>query len=338
MIKAIGMFSGGLDSVLAVKLIKDQGIDVDVLHFQIGFDSLSLERRAKKKPFETTRTELEQQLGVTIHDIDVTDEFLQVVLHPKHGYGSEMNPCIDCKIFILQKAKEYLEAHQAHFVFTGEVVGQRPMSQQRPTLLQIEKASGLSGYLLRPLSAKIMEPTIPEQKGWVDREKLLDISGRGRQAQLQFARTYHLSYHQPAGGCLLNDPQFSIRLRDLIAHKPEHAITTTDTALLKFGRHLRLSETLKIIVGRHEVDNTYLAQYTRGRWTAEVRDFGSPLVLIDGEPKDEQLEQIGKIIVNYTKGKHADRATIVFTHNDGEKQEITIVPDPTIEPNQWRII
>ncbi|PIE32425.1 hypothetical protein CSA56_15565 [candidate division KSB3 bacterium] len=337
MIKAIGMFSGGLDSVLAVKLIKDQGIEVDVLHFDIGFESLKLERRVKKKQFETTQEELEQQLGVQIRNIDVTDKFLQIVLHPKHGYGSEMNPCIDCKIFLLQQAKAYMEAHHAHFIFTGEVIGQRPMSQQRPTMLQTEKASGLSGYLLRPLSAKLLEPTIPEQKGWVDREQLLGLSGRGRQAQLEFARTYNLSYQQPAGGCLLNDPQFSIRLRDLLDHTSQETITTTDTALLKFGRHLRLSETLKIIVGRHEVDNTYLGQYIQGRWTAEVREFGSPLVLIDGEPTDEQFEQIATIIVNYTKGKHADRATVDFLHNSNEKREIIVTPDPMLDPNHWRI-
>lgn len=336
MVKAIGMFSGGLDSVLAVKLIKEQGIDVDVLHYNIGFDSMKLERRVKKKAFETTREELEDQLGVHIQDIDVTEEFLQLVLHPKYGYGSEMNPCIDCKVFLLRKAKEYMEAHQAKFIFTGEVVGQRPMSQQRPTLLQIEKAAGLSGYLLRPLSAKLLEPTIPEQEGWVDREKLLNIGGRGRSGQLALAKKFNLVYQQPAGGCLLNDPQFSIRLRDLIEHKAEADISTDDSGLLKFGRHLRLSDTLKIIVGRHEVDNDFLEKYSATRWTAEVRDLPGPLVLIDGEPSAEEFELIGKITAAYGKAKDAEQALVDFK-KDGEELSLTVTPDATLNPNQWRI-
>ena len=336
MMKAIGMFSGGLDSVLAVKLIKEQGIDVDVLHFNIGFDSMKLERRVKKRAFETTREELEAQLGIKIQDIDVTEEFLQVVLHPKYGYGTEMNPCIDCKVFLLRKAKEYMEAQQAKFIFTGEVVGQRPMSQQRPTLLQIEKAAGLSGYLLRPLSAKLLEPTIPEQQGWVDREKLLDFGGRGRSGQLALAKKFSLSYQQPAGGCLLNDPQFSIRLRDLIDHKAEEGISTSDSALLKFGRHLRLSETLKVIVGRHEVDNEFLAKYSTGRWTAEIRDIPGPLVVIDGEPTPEEFELIGKITAAYGKAKAADLALVDFKKDD-EAHSLTVTPDMQLNPNQWRI-
>ena len=336
MIKAIGMFSGGLDSVLAVKLIKEQGIDVDVLHYNIGFDSLKLERRVKKKAFETTREEIEAQLGVTIQDIDVTEKFLQVVLHPKYGYGSEMNPCIDCKVFLLRQAKEYMESHGAKFIFTGEVVGQRPMSQQRQTLLQIEKAAGLSGYLLRPLSAKLLEPTIPEQEGWVDREKLLNIGGRGRSDQLALAKKFNLSYQQPAGGCLLNDPQFSIRLRDLIKHKGKENISTDDSSLLKFGRHLRLSETLKIIVGRHEVDNDFLEKYCAGRWTAEVRDVPGPLVLIDGEPGPEEFELIGKITAAYGKAKDADQALVDFT-KDGKEHSLMVTPETLLNPNQWRI-
>jgi tRNA U34 2-thiouridine synthase MnmA/TrmU len=374
MIKAVGLFSGGLDSILAVKLMKEQGIEIDVLHYDIGFESLKMQRQVKKRDVEVSREALEHQLGLNIQDIDVTEEFLQVVLHPKHGYGSEMNPCIDCKIFIFQCAKEYMQAHQAHFVFTGEVVGQRPMSQHRQTLRKIENASGLSGYLLRPLSAKLLEATIPEQQGWVDREQLLDISGRSRQVQLALARKYHLRYQQPAGGCLLNDPYFSVRLQDLIRYKPEEEIDVGDTALLKLGRHFRLSDTLKIIIGRHEVDNTLLDHYTEGRWTAEVRDYGGPLVVIDGEPTAEQCEVdntlldhytegrwtaevrdyggplvvidgeptaeqcelIAQITVKFTKAKHEDRVTVDFAR-DNEQLAVTIIPEKHLDPLQWRI-
>ena len=320
----------------AASKLRDQGIDVEILHYDIGFESLKMQRRVKQQEAEVTREALEKQLGVNIQDIDVAEEFLQVVLHPKHGYGSEMNPCIDCKIFIFQHAKSYMEAHHAHFVFTGEVVGQRPMSQHRQTLLQIEKAAGLSGYLLRPLSAKLLEPTIPEQNGWVNREQLLDISGRGRSRQLELARKYDLRYQQPAGGCLLNDPYFSIRLRDLIQHKPEEEITPEDTNLLKLGRHFRLSDTLKIIVGRHEVDNNFLEKHIQGRWTAEVRDYGGPLVVIDGEPTADQYELIAQITVSHTKAKHADQVTVDFVR-DHEQHAVTITPDKPFDPLQWRI-
>lgn len=335
-IKAIGLLSGGLDSILAVKLIKDQGIDVDVLHYDIGFEPLKMARRVKKKKAEVTREELEQQLGVNIQDIDVAEEFLQVVLHPKHGHGSEMNPCIDCKIFMLQKAKACMEAHQAHFVSTGEVVGQRPMSQQRNTMRHIEKASGLEGYLLRPLSAKRLEPTIPEQKGWVDRERLLDISGRGRKVQMELAQKYNLGYQQPAGGCLLNDPNFSLRLQDLITHRPEDEISTEDITLLKLGRHFRFSEDCKVIVGRHEVDNNFLEQYRQRYRSAEVRDYEGPLVLIEGELAEEQLEYIAQLVVRHTKAKYAEQATVNFSFED-QQRSITITPNPTLEFDQWRI-
>ena len=336
MTKAIGMFSGGLDSLLAIKLIKDQGIDVDVLHYNIGFESLRLDRQIKHKAAEIDRADIERKLGITIQEIDVTEPFLQVVLHPKHGYGSEMNPCIDCKIFILQQAKAYMETHQAQFIFTGEVVGQRPMSQMLHTMHLIEQRSGLRGYLLRPLSAKILEPTLPEQQGLVDRERLLGISGRGRHEQLALARQYGLNFQQPAGGCLLNDPSFSSRLKELLAHTPEPLLTTTDVMLLKLGRHLRLADNLKIIVGRHEVDNDYLAQYAAGRWTAAVRDIPGPTVVIDGEPDDAQFEQIAQITVNYTKAKDADRVIVDFLRGS-EQRAITITPDALLNPNQWRI-
>ena len=336
MIKAIGLFSGGLDSMLAVKLIKDQGVAVDVLHYQIGFEHPKLRRRAQHQEAEVTVAETEQQLGVTIHQRDVTKEFLPVVLHPEHGYGAAMNPCIDCKIFMLKQAKVYLEAHQAQFVFTGEVLGQRPMTQHRQMLRHIEKASGLEGYLLRPLSAKLLDPTIPEQQGWVDRERLLGISGRNRSVQMELARQYHLRYPQPAGGCLLADQNFARRVRELLAHKAEENIAVEDLALLKFGRHFRLSDTVKVIVGRHEVDNTMLAAYTAGRWYAEVRDYQGPLILIDGEPTDEQWERIAQIAVSHTKGKHANQVTVDFACGDTQRV-ITIIPDEQLHVDAWRI-
>lgn len=336
MIKAIGLFSGGLDSMLAIRLMQEQGLDIEVLHYIIGFEMLHIERQVRHKAAEVDRAVIERQLGAAIRDIDVSEEFLRVALRPKHGYGAEMNPCIDCKIFMLRQAKAYMEARQAQFIFTGEVVGQRPMSQQSRTLKFIEEKSGLQGYLLRPLSAKILAPTIPEERGWVDRNRLLDISGRGRHAQIALARQYHFDYQQPAGGCLLNDPNFARRLKDLLAHKPEDALTAADVQMLKLGRHLRLSDALKIIVGRHEVDNEMLERYAAGRWTAAARDVNGPFVVIDGEPTAEQCELIARITVNYTKAKHAAQATVDFSRN-GEHRAVTIAPDAQFDPNRWRL-
>lgn len=335
-IKAVGLFSGGLDSILAVKLMQMQGIEVDVLQFRLGVEPLRLRRVARNRNQEVTNAEIEACLGVTIQQPDVREEFLDLVFHPKHGYGSEMNPCIDCKIFILRKAKEFMQAHGAQFVFTGEVLGQRPMSQHRQTLLRTERHSELQGYLLRPLSAKLLDPTIPEQEGWVDRERLLGISGRGRKEQMALAERYGLPYPQPAGGCLLTDEGFSRRLRELMAHTAVDDITVDDLDVLKLGRHFRLDDGLKVIVGRHEADNDLLTAHTAGRWWGDVRDYGSPLILILGEPTEEQWPQIAQIAVSYTKGKHADRATVDFTRGD-QRRTLEIMPNLAAIQPDWPI-
>ena len=335
-VKAVGLFSGGLDSILAVKLMLLQGIHVDVLQFRLGFEPLRLRRVTRHRKQEVTKDEIEQRLGVTIQQPDVRAEFLDLLFHPRHGYGAEMNPCIDCKIFILRKAKEYMQAHGAQFVFTGEVMGQRPMSQHRQTLLQTERRSELQGYLLRPLSAKLLDPTLPEQEGWVNREQLLDISGRGRKVQMEWAERYELPYPQPAGGCLLTDHGFSARLRELMVHTPIDRITVEDIDLLKVGRHFRLSDAVKVIVGHHQVDNEILETHTTGRWWGEVREFGSPLVLILGEPDAEQWPQIAQIAVSYTKGKHADRATVDFTRGD-ERRSVDVVPNLAVIQADWHV-
>ncbi|MDY0092579.1 MAG: hypothetical protein RBT80_07740 [Candidatus Vecturithrix sp.] len=337
MIKAIGLFSGGLDSILAVKLIKDQGIDSDVIHFDLGVEPLHIERRVKQRKTEVTEQEIEQQLGISITHLDVAQEFLSVLLHPKHGYGSGMNPCIDCKIFIMQKAKTYMETHGAQFIFTGEVIGQRPMSQQRQTMLQTEREAGLSGYLVRPLSAKLLDPTIPEQQGWVDREQFLGISGRSRSVQTELAQKYQLHYPQPSGGCLLTDPQFSRRLKELLTYNTAEGIQVEDIQLLKLGRHFRFPGGLKIIVGRHEFDNNLLESYIQGRWQAQLREYEGPLVLIEGKPTEAQFEQIAQLLVSYTKAKHAERATVEFIR-EVERHTVTIIPDGTGHFEPWRIV
>jgi tRNA U34 2-thiouridine synthase MnmA/TrmU len=249
--KAIALISGGLDSILAAKVIQEEGIEVIPLNFKIPFCQL-------KK--ESNNYSLEQlvkdTLGLDLKTIDISDEFLKLIENPRYGFGSQVNPCIDCKILMLSKAKELLKDLDASFVITGEVLGQRPMSQNRSALDIISKRSGLEGLILRPLSAKILSETIPEIKGWIIREHLLNFGGRTRKPQIALAQKYKIKeYAQPAGGCLLTYADFAKRLKDLIKHK---SVSLENIKLLKFGRHFRLSQEAKLIVGRNEKENQIL--------------------------------------------------------------------------------
>ena len=251
MIKAISLISGGLDSTLATKLVLDQGIEVIAANF---FSPFCLCDRRDGCRHEAKF--VSEELGIPLKVVNISKDFLEVLKSPKHGYGSHMNPCIDCRILMLKKAKELMKELGASFLVTGEVVGQRPMSQRKNTLRQIEKEAGLLGLVLRPLSAKLLEPTIPEEKGWVDREKLLDISGRSRKVQMQMAQDFNIKdYPCPAGGCLLTDPAFAKRVKDLVVH---NELTMEDVNLLNHGRHFRISQTARLIVGRNEHDNKML--------------------------------------------------------------------------------
>ncbi|NSW76717.1 MAG: tRNA 4-thiouridine(8) synthase ThiI, partial [Candidatus Atribacteria bacterium] len=206
--RAIGLISGGLDSALAVSIVKRQGIEVIALRFLSPFWG-----RGK------WIKQLIEELGVEYQEVEVDESYLGMIENPRYGYGKNMNPCIDCKIWMLRRAKDLMKEWGASFVFTGEVVGQRPKSQMKNTLRLIEKQSGLEGLLLRPLSAKLLPETVPEKEGWVKREELLDLSGRGRERQLKLAEEWGIrSFPPPAGGCLLTEPNFSRRLRDLRQH------------------------------------------------------------------------------------------------------------------------
>ncbi len=240
--KAIALISGGLDSLLAASLIKRQGIEVVGLKFKIPFCS-----NKRKTPLE---------LGIEIKEVDICDDFLDMVKDPSHGYGSNMNPCVDCKILMLRKAGELMKEYGASFIITGEVLGQRPMSQHKRALNNIVKKSGFEGLILRPLSARLLEETIPEKEGWVKRDALLNFSGRGRKQQISLAEDFGIKeYAQPAGGCLLTDSGFSGRLKDLMAHE---GLNRNNVELLKLGRHFRLNDATKIIVGRDKEENKEL--------------------------------------------------------------------------------
>lgn len=340
-IRALGLMSGGLDSTLAAHVIQEQGIEVLGLHFSTGFCVADRHRllgnfNNPDKPYRNDALHAGAQLRVPVEIIDIKDEYLpNVVLNPKYGYGSGMNPCIDCRIFMLQRARELMQERGYHFIFTGEVLGQRPMSQRRPPLHTIEREARLEGYLLRPLSAKLLAPTVAEQNGWVDRTRLFGFSGRTRQPQIQLAERFGLvDYPQPAGGCcFLPDENYARKLRDLLAHRGHH-VDPDDMMLLKVGRHFRIGDEVKIIVGRHESENALLERFRQGRGSVWVDAFSSPLTLIEGVPTAQELELACRITARYSAGRGEATVPVRWQVNgrDGQLVVEPVREDSALEP------
>lgn len=295
--KAIALLSGGLDSTLAVKLMIDQGIDVTAVHFTSVFCNCS----PKTAGCKMHARKVAEEFAVPIIVIHKGMDYIKMVENPPHGHGSAMNACIDCRIYMLRKVKEMMPEMGASFVITGEVLGQRPMSQQRHTMRLIEKESGLKDLILRPLSAQHFEPTLPEREGIVDRDKLLNISGRGRKPQFELAENLGvMDYPCPAGGCLLTDKVIAARLRDLFDHTSDY--DHTDLVLLTLGRHYRLYPDLKIILGRkHEENERILSLAKDGQSIFEPENFRGPTILALGRLDAEREETIGEIIVAHSQ-------------------------------------
>jgi len=330
--KAIALLSGGLDSTLAVKLILDQGIEVEALNFVTPFCTCN--RGGKGCAARNVADELD----VPCKTIAVTEEFFQVIRNPKHGYGSGMNPCLDCRILMFSRARERMEEIGAAFVFTGEVLGQRPMSQHRRAMRIIDRESGLDGRVLRPLSARLLEPTIPENEGLVDREKLLALQGRSRKPQMALAEEYGIAdYPCPAGGCLLTDPGFARRMRDLMRFRP--GFDLNDVNLLKVGRHFRLSPGVKVVVGRNEDENHRLQHLARqGDLLFEVKGWGSPITLLRGEAgADEEAEiHLAAAITARYSDAEGDEVQVHYGTNCAASSE-TILVSPLGEDNLIRL-
>ena len=323
-VKALGMISGGLDSTLATQVLIDQGVEVEGVNFSTGFCVTEHTRNFKSpgdkalRPNEALR--LAAELRFKVHLIDISKDYLPVVTDPKYGYGANMNPCIDCRIFMFKRMKALMQEFNAQFIYTGEVLGQRPMSQHRQAMKTIETDSGLEGLVLRPLSAKLLDPTIPEIKGWVDRSKLLAFSGRSRNPQIELAKKSGLeNYPQPAGGCcFLADPQYSKKLKDFFDHNGKENLTHEDVILLKVGRHLRLSDRIKAIVGRNERENNFLEHYKKNRHAFRVPDHPSPLMLaeIKGTPTTQELDRLAATVVRYSDGKNVPLVRVQYEFNE----------------------
>ena len=297
--KALALLSGGLDSTLAVKVILEQGIEVEALNFTSPFCSCT----GRNAGCKSEAVRVAEEFNIPIKVMNKGMEYLEIVRNPRHGYGKGMNPCIDCRIFLMRKAKEYMAESGADFVITGEVLGQRPMSQRRHTLDIIERESGLAGLLLRPLSAKHFEPTIPELEGWVDRKSLLSIQGRSRKEQMQLASELDVkNYPCPAGGCLLTELSFVSKVKDVFDHSDQ--LNLRDFRLLRLGRHFRTAPRTKLIVGRDEAENDLLEKHVQaGEATVLWLEGGGPLGVLIGEVDDTALETAAKIVLRYTKAE-----------------------------------
>ncbi len=325
--KAIALLSGGLDSILAVKLISEQGINVVGLNFVSTF--YSREQKSKTHAYRFAK-----KFKIPLKVIDVGKEYLIVLKKPKHGYGAGINPCIDCKIFMLKKAKQYAKRIGAKFIFTGEVLGERPMSQHRRALEIIEKEAGLKGKLLRPLSAKLLPKTEAEKKGWIDRNKLLAIQGRSRKPQIALAKKYGIKdYPWPAGGCLLTSKEFANKVRDLFSHKKR--VSLKDIELLKVGRHFRLEKN-KIIVGRNKEENEKLIRLkNKTDYVFEVPDVGSPITVLQGKKTRKALRLAAKLTATYSDAKE-DKVLVGYGRTKPLK-EISIKQTSKQEANKFRV-
>jgi tRNA-uridine 2-sulfurtransferase len=319
--KAISLLSGGLDSVLATKLMKDQGIEVVALHFTSPFCNCNKGNGGCGLQAVSASKELGVRVVVRAKGL----EYMDIVRKPRHGYGRNMNPCIDCRIFILKKAREVMEAEGASFVITGEVLGQRPMSQTKQTIRLIEKESGLEGLILRPLSAKYFPATIPEREGIVDREKLLDISGRSRKRQFALADAFDLKeFGCPGGGCLLTDSLFVPRVRDLLCHDSD--LTMRDVSLLRIGRHFRLSADAKLIVGRNKEENDRLVALASPPYVrVSPVGFQGPEGLLAGIVDDRIVEMTARIMAHYGK-QETDKVTIELHDGTGVRRTVDCTP------------
>ncbi len=329
-VKAIGLISGGLDSTLAVALVRRQGIEVKAINFYTGFCITETQRRKGGRADGTIpqneALRAAADLEVDVEYVDISGKaYFDMLVHPRWGYGKNANPCVDCRVFMMRRAKEIMVAEGADFVFTGEVLGQRPKSQRRDTLRIIERESGLTGRLLRPLSAQLLEPTIPEQEGKVDRTRLLDVSGRSRQRQMELARELGIAeWPQPAGGCCyLTDEAFARKFFDVLdareAAGAERALDKDDVILLSTGRHFRISPRAKLVVSRNEMENALLEHHVAGRARLEARDVFGPVALVEGTPTWEERLVAARIVARYGKGK--DTPKVVISWREGELQE-----------------
>lgn len=344
--KAVSLISGGLDSLLATKVVMEQGIHVEGINFYTGFcvegHTHAIRKKDKQKEKRNNALWVAEQLGIKLHIIDISEEYKDIVINPKHGYGANLNPCLDCKIFMVNQAQAWAWAEENgfDFIITGEVIGQRPKSQRKETMPIIARESGADDRLLRPLCAKNLMPTLPEREGWVNREELYDFSGRSRKPQFALAKKYGFEdFAQPAGGCcFLTDPNYSKKLADLWEARGERRYELDDIMLLKVGRHIRPKPNFKLIVSREEGENNFLRGYRKQFTTLHTVSHGGPIVLLDGTFDKEDIELAACIAARYSGGKDADKVTIEVENYNGASYVLDVKPlNPDQVPSEWLV-
>ena len=330
--KAIVLMSGGLDSILAAKLMMEQGVEVLAVNF-----SAKLCMCGCKRTGESAAETASKMLGIPLMTIDITSDFIEIVKNPSHGYGANVNPCIDCKIYMLKHAKDMMESAGASFLVTGEVLGERPMSQRIDALHIIDKAAGVKGILLRPLTAKNLDLTLPEKEGIVDRAKLMDIRGRSRKPQMALAEKFGIKeYPAPAGGCLLTDPGFAKRVKDAMKHGDFNA---ENLAILSVGRHFRLADDVRLIVGRDEKENDILLSLAIAEDIIfELKDHEGPLSILRGKAAGRFIELAAAIAAYQTKFRNEKSIDVDYWKKDAaDKETIAVKPSSVEEIESLRI-
>lgn len=344
--KAVALISGGLDSMLAARVIMDQGVHVEGLNFFTGFcvegHTHAIRDRKGAAPKRNNALWVAEQLGIKLHIVDVIDEYKDVVLNPKHGYGAHLNPCLDCKIFMVNKALawSFMAENGFDFIVTGEVMGQRPKSQRKEALPLVARESGAEDRLLRPLCAKHLPETLPEREGWVNRDELYDFHGRNRKPQIELARRLGFEdWAQPAGGCcFLTNADYSNKLADLWKSQGERDYDLDDIMLLKVGRHLRPDPRFKLILGREEGENRYLEGYRRRFTALRPVSHRGPICLVDGVAEADDLTLAARVLARYSQGRDADRVQVSIERPGGVVEVVEVAPLPAHElPAAWHI-
>ena len=335
--------------MLATRAIQDQGIHVEGINFYTGFcvegHTHAIRRKDTDKEKRNNALWVAEQLGIKLHIIDVIEEYKEVLINPKHGYGQHLNPCLDCKIFMVNKAQAWawMEENQFDFIITGEVIGQRPKSQRKATMPIIARESGADDRLLRPLCAKNLPPTLPEREGWVDREKLFKFGGRSRKPQMELAAKFGFTeYSQPAGGCcFLTDQSYSDKLGDLWRTRGSKNYDLDDIMLLKVGRHLRPKPHFKIIVSREEGENNYLSGYKNEYTTVSILSHKGPIALLDGdfsrESSEEDMSLAASIVARFSQGRDEKEVKVLIRQKDGVERELMVTPLPqsSVDPDWY---
>jgi len=344
-VRCLLMYSGGLDSTLAGVLLRMQGIEVIAINMFTGFCLTDHKRKMGHRRKDGTRYQNEAIVGaagleIPVEVVDVREGYLKVLTQPRYGWGSAVNPCIDCRIHMFGHAnRELLAEYDAHFIATGEVLGQRPMTQMKRQMGIIERDTGLQRMIVRPLCQGVLEVTIPEERGWVDRDRLLSITGRGRKSQIQLARDLGiLDYPQPAGGCcFLTDGNYGKRLRDTIDHKDDEDITFDDVLVLKLGRHFRLPEGSKLVVGRNHEENELLRGYWHLGPFVRIRGWPGPLCLYIGDAASPDFPLALQVAARYSDCPGNELVEVEVLKQDTVQRLVSATPLCPGEENAWKI-